>query len=138
MKIKYPVYIMVFGGVMPPFIFPRNMEDNIKWLVEVVLPWIKGVAAGWPYVRHQDSALYLTQSWLSENFCNHFTLNIWLPNSTDYLWYAVEWETNKTLFNTKDELKARIMAAFANLNKAFKRFQSHLEAMFEDNSNFFE
>ena len=56
---------------------------------------------------------------------------------------AVEQETNKNLCNTKDELRARIMAAFTNLSKetvrkAYWRFQSHLEAVVEAHGNFFE
>ena len=49
---------------------------------------------------------------------------------------AVERAIKKTLCTTKDELKAKITAAFTNLNKetvrkACRWFQSHLEAMVE-------
>ena len=50
MKTKYPVYIMVFGvvtsdsDVIPSFIFRRdlrlNTEAYIKYLKEIMLPWI--------------------------------------------------------------------------------------------------
>ena len=47
------------------------------------------------------------------------------------------------LYNTKDKLKAKVMAVFTNLNKetvgkARKRLQSHLEAVVEANDDFFE
>ena len=163
MKTKHPVHIMVFGvvssdgDIMPPFIFPHglklNTEAYIKCLEKVVLPWIVEVATGRPYVWQQDSApshtSWRTQSWLSENFCDHITPNMWPPNSPDcnpldyYVWGAVERETNKTPCNTQEELEARITAAFSNLNKemvgkACKRFQSRLEAVVKANGNFFE
>ena len=144
------------GNLMPPFIFPHvlnlNTEVYIKCLEEIVPPWIKTIAAGRSYVWQQDSAPCHThrriQSWLSENFCNHIILNIWLPNSPDcnhlyfYVLDVVERETNKTLCNTKDKLKARITALFTNLNKEIigkscRRFQSCLEAIVEANHNFF-
>ena len=50
---------------------------------------------------------------------------------------------HKNLCNTKDELKAKIMAAFSNLDeeavgKAWRRFQSRLEAVIEVDGDFFE
>ena len=93
-KTKYPVYIKVFGvviydsNVMLPFIFPHSLrfktEANIKWLEEVVLPWIEKVAAGRPEFWQYDSVPCYTSkrilSWVSENFCDYITLNIWPPN----------------------------------------------------------
>ena len=75
--------------------------------------------------------------------------NIWSPkfsgcNVLDYhVWGAVERKTNKTLFITKDELKAKITATLTNLmtetiEKACRRFQSLPEAMAEANGDFFE
>ena len=60
-----------------------------------------------------------------------------------HVWGAAEQETSKTPCNTKDELKARIMAVFTNLNKesfrkACRRFWSCLETIVEDNDDFFE
>ena len=54
----------------------------------------------------------------------------------------VEWETIKTLCNTKDELKARL-TTFTNFNKeiirkACKKFPSRLKAVVEMNGDFFE
>ena len=65
---------------------------------------------------------------------------IWPSNSPDYnpfdyyVWSAFEWETNKTPYNSKDELKAKTIGAFTNLNKetggkACRRFQSCLHAL---------
>ena len=104
-----------------------HTEAYIKCLEEIVLLWIKSLAARRPYIWHQDSVPWhtskRTQFWLLENSCNHINSNIWLLNSPDcsffdhYIWGTVKWETNKTLCNTIDELKARITAAFTNLNK---------------------
>ena len=80
-----------------------------------------------------------TQSYPWENFCDHITTSIWLPNSPDwYVWGTIEWEANKTLYNTKDELKAKISATFINQNKetvgkACRRFWSRLEAVVDVN-----
>ena len=130
MKTKHPIHIVVCGvvtsnsGVMPLFIFPHgfrfNMEVYIKCLEEVVLPWIKRVAAEKFYIWQKDyvpcNTSGKTQCWMSENFCDH----IWLPNSPDcspldyYVWSVIEQETYKTPCNTKDELKAKIRTAFTN------------------------
>ena len=72
-----------------------------------------------------------------------------MSNFSDYsilynnVWGTVECETNKILCNTKDELEARIMALFTNLNKdtirkVSRRFQSRLEAMVKTNGDFFK
>ena len=47
------------------------------------------------------------------------------------------------MYNTKDELKARVTAVFTNLNKeidgkACRRFWSRLDALVEDSGDFFE
>ena len=117
------------------------------------LGWIARVAAGRSYVWQQDTVLCHTSRrtlfQLSENFYDHITPNIWLPYSPDYnppdnfVWSMVEQETNKILCNTKDELKATIMAAFSNSNKdtigkICWRFQCLLEVMVKANVNFFE
>ena len=73
------------------FILPHrlkfNIQGNIKCLEDAVLIWIERVAAGRFYVWQKYSALCLTsrrsQSWLSENFYDHITPNIWLPNSSN-------------------------------------------------------
>ena len=95
---KFPVTSMVFGviscegDVMPPHFFSENVKLNtdgyIHVLSEVVKPWINHVvAAGRPYVWQQDSALchtsWKTQAWLSQNFVNHTSPDIWPPSSPD-------------------------------------------------------
>ena len=76
-------------------------------------PWIESVAV----------CAMSYKSWLSENFCNYITLNIWPLNSPErnsfdyYKYGAVEWETNKTPYDTKDKLKVRMTATFTNLKK---------------------
>ena len=63
-----------------------------------------------------------TQSEQSENFRDYITPNIWPPNSSDYNPFddyvrgPAKRESDKTPSNTKDKLKARVMAAFNNLN----------------------
>ena len=87
-----------------------------------------------------------TLAWLSDNFSDHSTPDMWPPNSPDcnpldyYVWGEVERETNATLCNTKDELRARIMAIFPNLNKetvqkSCSRFRSRLEVVVEANDD---
>ena len=114
-------------------------EIYIKRIVEVMPLWIERVAIGRLYVWQQNFAPCFTarksQNWLKKNFSNHDTPDIWLLNSLDCLSLgycvggAIERETNKTSCNIKNELKARITAAFTNLNKetcgkAFRRFPS--------------
>ena len=69
----------------------------------------------WEHVFAPCHTSRRTQSWLWEIFCNDITSNIWLPHSPncnplDYYVCGGGW-----LNNTKDELKARITAAFGNL-----------------------
>ena len=119
------------GEIMPAFIFLRdprlNIDAYIKCLENVVIIYIKRADNRRLYVLQQDFALYhtsrRTQSLSSEYFCNYITPNVWLPNYPGcnaldyYMWIAVKQESNKTPCNTKTELKARITAAFSNLNK---------------------
>ena len=76
---------------------------------------------------------------LRDSSKSFFSIHTILDN---FVWYAVEWEPNKTSYNTKGELKARI-AAFINLNKetaekVCRRFQSHLEDVVEANGDFLD
>ena len=135
---------------MPPFIFScglrLNMEAYVKCLEEML-------SARRPHIWQQDSVpchtSRRTQCWLSKNFCDYITptsgcqtLQIVILLIVMYVMQLSE-RPKKTLFNTRDELKARIMAAFTNLNretagKTCKRFQSCLKAMVEANCDFFE
>ena len=80
-----------------------------------------------------------SQSCLWENFCDHTIPNTWLSNSADsnlldyYLFGAIERETNKTPYSTKDEQKARITTAFS-IRKACWKFRSRLEATVNTNN----
>ena len=160
---KFPQTIMVFGvissegDVMPPHVFEQGLRLNtdgyIDLLTNVVKPWILGVARGRPFVWQQDSAPCHTsrrsQMWLSNNFFDYTSPNIWPPNSPDcnpcdyYLWGAVERQTNRTSCNGKDELIARIKAVFSNLPRgqvltACSRFRGRLERVLEADGGFFE
>ena len=136
MKTKHPFNFMLFrvvtydGDIRPLFIFPHGLTFNsrayIKWLEEVTLSEIEKVTAGRPYVWKPDFVPCHTKKenpvWLWENFCDHITPKIWTLNSPDcnpldnYVWATVEWETNKTPYNTKYELRARIISSFTSLN----------------------
>ena len=83
-----------------------------------------------------------TQSWLWENFCNHITLNIWLPSSpslqSPWLLWAVDQKTNKTLSKGKDLDNSSIYQFKQWERKTCRRFQSHQEAVVKVNGDFFE
>ena len=149
-KNKHLTHIIVFGvvtndgDIILPFIFLLNTEAYIKLPAgcSAILDW-KGSCWNSQCLTNKG-----TQSWLSENFCDHISTNICPPNSPDcnhlgYVWNVIGWETKKNLCNIKDELKARIKAAFTNLNKVTlgkvcRRFPSHLEAVVKASTNFFE
>lgn len=163
MKTKFPVHLMVLsvvsneGDVMPPHFIDEGLRMNQDMyqtiLSTVVKPWIERVAAGKPYVFQQDSApahtAKKTQKWMSENFYDHVTPDMWPPNSPDcnpldyYVWSAVEAITNKTACNNKDELRDRIYQAFQNLSpgvvkKACSRYRSRVEAVINADGGFIE
>ena len=112
--------------VMAKFIFPHGLSLNMEAYNNLVLTnWESDY---WkPFFWLQEFVSYHTsreiQYWLSKHFCNHITPNIWQFNFPDcnlldyYMCGMVVWETNKMLYNTKEELKARIIAAFINFNK---------------------
>ena len=113
--------------------------SQIKKISVRIRRWSHRATIGllWPYVWQQDSVLRHT-SRRTKKICDHMIPSIWTLNSRDcnpldyYVWGPVEWETNKTRCNTKNELKARIIAAFTNLYKktvgnGCRRFWSHLK-----------
>ena len=60
-----------------------------------------------------------------------------------FVWGAIERVTNKTACPNKEELKARIRSAFADLDsgvveKACARFRSRLEAVIQAGGDFIE
>ena len=147
--------VTIDGDVKPPFIFLHNfrlnMEVNIKCLSEVMLPWIDEVEES---TFDSRTLLHATQTEEARRACQKVSattspltsghLNSSDRNSLDYYgWWTVEQETNKTPFNTKYELKEKIMALFTNLNKetigeACRRFQNRQEAVVESSGDFFE
>jgi inhibitor of nuclear factor kappa-B kinase subunit alpha len=64
-----------------------NADAYVETLQTIVKPWIDSVANGRAYVFQQDSAsahkALKTQDWMAENFHDHFTPNLWPPNSPD-------------------------------------------------------
>ena len=163
MHTKYPPTVMVLGvvssegHVMPPYIFPQGLRVNaagyINVLKTVVKPWINKVCNGRPYVFQQDSApshkAIVTQDWLSENFYDHVTPNMWPPNSPDlnpmdyYVWSVVERETNRHPHSTIAALKAAIVQVMSKMNRdplitACGRFRARIEAVIEAKGGFIE
>ena len=128
--------MIVFGvvtndvDVMLLFFFSHglrlNTEAYIKCPKEVLQTRIKRVTSRRLYIRQLDCApwhtCWRTQSWLSKHFWDHITPNIGPPNSPDcnllgyYVWGTVECEANGIPCYIKDELKAKITAAFTHLN----------------------
>ena len=86
MKTECPVHIMILGvvttdnNVMPPLIFPHahrpNIEAYIKYLEEVVLPWIERLASGRPYTSGNRTLHHGTQAGVSSLGCDHITPSI--------------------------------------------------------------
>lgn len=163
MHTKYPATVMVLGvvssegHVMPPYIFSQGLRVNAAGYIEVlktvVKPWIDKVCKGRPYVFQQDSApshrASITQDWLSENFYDHVTPNMWPPNSPDlnpmdyYVWSVVERETNQHPHSTIASLKAAIVKVIPEMNRdhlisACGRFRARIEAVIEANGGFIE
>ncbi|KAL1116751.1 hypothetical protein AAG570_005223 [Ranatra chinensis] len=123
---------MVFGcvssedDVMPPHFFREGLrltsDGYVELLNTVVKPWIRRAADGRPYVWQQDSAPCHTsgknQKWLSENFYDSTSPNVWPPNSPDpnpmdyFVWGAVEKDTDRPPSNTKAQfIKMKVFAA---------------------------
>ena len=163
MQTKFPQTVMVFecvsseGDVMPPHFFQEGLRLNSDGYVEllntVVKPWITRVANGRPYVWQQDSAPCHTsgksQKWLSENFYDFISPNVWPPNSPDlnpmdyFVWGAVEKDTNCTSSNTKAQLMDKIKTVFEALPRetvasACSRFRTRIEAVIDANGGYFE
>jgi hypothetical protein len=81
MKTKFPVMVMVMGGVrnkgdvMPPHVFEAGHRVNTDVYIDVlyneVKPWMDRVAAGRPYIWQQDGVPAYTskkiQDWCWEN-----------------------------------------------------------------------
>ncbi|KAL1115595.1 hypothetical protein AAG570_005885 [Ranatra chinensis] len=161
MQTKFPQTVMVLGCVssegdlMPPHFFREGLrltsDGYVELLNTVVKPWIRRVVDGMPYVWQQDSAPRHTsrksQKWLSENFYDFTSPNVWPPNSPDlnpidyFVWGGVEKDTDRTPSNTKainwawDKIKT-VFAAFPGetVASACSRFQSRIEAVIDANA----
>ena len=163
MQTKFPQTFMVFGcvssegDVMPLHFFKEGLRLNsdgyVKMLTTVVKPWITRVANNRPYVWLQDSAPCPTsgksQKWLSANFYDFNSPNVWPPNSPDlnpmnyYVWGAVEKDSNRCASTTKPQLIKRNKAAFEALSQeivksACSRFRSRIKAAIDANGGYFE
>ena len=163
MQTKFPATVMVFGVVsseghiMPLYIFQKglkvNMVEYLKVLEMHVLPWIRKVADGRPYVWQQDSApchtSRKTQLWLSNNFVDFVSPHVWPPNLLDlnpidfFVWGVIERCTNKIPCNTKDKLIKWIKKEFkamkkAQIVRACLRFRGCIEAVIDAKGNFIE
>lgn len=158
---KFPSSVMVLGVVsheghiMPPHFFPQGLrvcaKDYIDVLETVVLPWIKQIAQGRPFIFQQDSApshtAGITQEWMSNNFHDFVGPNVWPPNSPDlnpldyYVWGVVERDANKCPHNTKESLREAIHESMVNMDQhhltsACARFRSRIEAVIEADGGF--
>ena len=123
------------GNVMPLFIIPHsrilNTEAYIKCLEEVVNPGAEGVAVGRPLrletglctrTHKLKKSVLALRKFLRQHHLEHLATYSPDCNPIDYyVWGAVERETTKLVCNSKDELTARIAAAFTNLNKKTNR-----------------
>ena len=119
------------GDVIPPFnslyALRLNTEAYIKCLKKVVVYRIMRGSLQEEPTSQNPTPCHSKQAGEPNVGCEnisatplhlkagHQTLQIAISLFT--VWGIVERETNKTPCNTKDELKARIMAAFTNLNK---------------------
>ena len=130
-----------------------NSYVYVELLFTVVKPWITRVTNGGPYVWQQDSAPYHTSGkshkWLSTNFLDYTSPNVWPPNSPDlnpmdyYLWDAVEKDAYRRASTTKAQLIYRIMAVFETLPResvtsACSWFRGRMEALVDANGGYFE
>ena len=99
---------------MPSHFFREGLRLNsdayLELLVTIVKPWITRVANDWRCVWQQDSTPFHTsgksQKWLSVNFSDYTSPNVWPPNSPDlnpmdyYAWGAVEIDANRRASTT--------------------------------------
>ena len=161
MQTKFPATVMVLGlissegHVMLPYIFQKGLKVNtveyLKVLEMHILPWIRKVANGKPYVWQQNSVpchtSRETQLWLSNIFIDFVLPHVWPPNSPDlnpmdfFVWSAIERYTKKIPCNTKDKLIIWIKKKFkamkkAQIVRACLRFQGHIEAVIDAKSDF--
>ncbi|EFN75878.1 hypothetical protein EAI_04296, partial [Harpegnathos saltator] len=115
----------------------------IEVLETVVKQWIDSVCGDRPYIFQQDSAsshkAMTTQDWMTENFYDYITPNLWPPRSSDhnpldyYVWSVIERETNKHPHNNISSRKDAITTTMIKMNKehlirACNRFRPRIES----------
>ena len=148
LRMKHPVYIMVSRMVTYATIYLQILRLNIEAYMKF-LNW----TGRSPTFETRTLRPY-TQIIEPNIGCEKISSTSFYPNiypSTSlhcdpldyYVRGAVEGETNKTLYNTKDYLKAKIMATFTNLNqenigKGCRKCWSRLAPVMEANSDFFK
>ena len=113
---------------------------------------VNNVANGRPYVWLQDSVPDTpgkSKKWLSINFCNYTSPNVWFPNSPylnpidHYVLGAVEKDANHCASTTKAQLIDRIKSVFETLfmesvTSACSRFWGWIDAVIDANGDYFE
>ena len=128
------------GDIMPPFIFLHGLKLNMVTHIKC-MGWSCSGSRGWllenntshnRFLRYvmQENPVLVVREFLQPHY-----------NPLDYYeWSTVERKTKKTLYSPKDELKARIMTAFTNLNKQTvgKACKSRLEAVVKVNEDLLE
>lgn len=94
-----------------PHIFTQRFQVNsasyIEFLEAIVEPWIDSARGVSPYIFQHGSAAshktIATWDWMTENFHDLLTANLWPSNSTNlnhldyYAWVVVERETSSIL-----------------------------------------
>ena len=138
---------------MPTHFFREGLRLNsdayVELLITVIKPWMTRVANGRPCVWQQDSAPCHTsgkcQIWLSANFCNYASLDVWYPNSKDLspmdynAWGAVEKDAYRCASTSKAQLIDRIKAVFrpSQGTSACSWFRGWIEAVIDANGDYF-
>ena len=141
-------YLLIFSDGLR-----LNSDAYVELLITVVKPLITRVTNGGPYVWQQDSALChpsgKSKKWLSANFFNYTSPNVWPANCSDlnpmnyYVLGAVEKGANRRASTTKAQLIDRIKAVFETLPRecvtsAWSRFRGWIAAVIDTNGSCFE
>ena len=135
--------------VIPLFIVSHGLRLDSKayimCLEESVLLWVKRVAAGNRTLQHAMQTRRFSVGWEKISATtSSLTSGCLTPQIAISLIMCGVWLSEKpTKLCPTARIKARIIAAFTNLNKETigkicRRFQSHLEVMVEANGYFFE
>ena len=130
-----------------------NSDAYVELLITVVKPWITSVANGRPYVWQHDSAPCHTsgksKKWLSANFYDYTSPNVWPPNSADlnpmdyYVWGAVEKDANRCASTTKAQLMDIIKAVLETIPResatsACSSFRGRIDTVIDANGGYFK